>query len=283
MERGNYWLLRLTVSFEIAIIYTLAFLIGNYDKKMIITEATTYNNEIEELDKDIKLYNNIDEEISKLEEEYTDNIAKLEQKILNKESTAKIAYLTFDDGPYDITTKYLDILKKNNVRATFFTLGKTKYENVYKRIVNEDHVLANHTYYHNIRNGLYKSVDNFISQIDKQEKYLYSITNQKTTLMRFPGGSSQAGKLKNSIVNALHNKGYKYVDWNCYTGDGSDELMAKHDAYYWYKETCKDDILVILMHDYNYSTINNLDKIIKDLKDRGYILLPLTNKSIMAK
>ena len=77
--------------------------------------------------------------------------------------------------------------------------------------------------------------------------------------------------------------GYKYVDWNCYTGDGSDKLMAEHDAYYWYKDTCKDDILVILMHDYNYSTVNNLDKIIKDLKVRGYILLPLHNKSMMVK
>lgn len=283
MERGNYFILRLIASFELALIYILALLIGNYNKEIVIDNTTTYKEEIEEIEKEIAIYRNVIEETNKLKEEYTDNIAKLEQKIVNKETNAKIAYLTFDDGPYDLTQKYLDILKSNNVRATFFTLGKTKYENTYKRIVNDGHTLANHTYYHNIRTGLYKSSDNFVSQVKKLEDYLYSITNHKTTLARFPGGSDQAGKLKGEIVNKLHNMGYKYVDWNCYTGDGSDKLMAEHDAYYWYKDTCKDDILVILMHDYNYSTVNNLDKIIKDLKVRGYILLPLHNKSMMVK
>jgi len=283
MERRNHLLLRLIIAFEIATIYTLLNLYGNYKEKVTYKETITFDNHIEELEKAIELYKNIKEETAKLEEEYIDNIAKLEQMILNKETNAKIAYLTFDDGPYDLTQKYLDILKKNNVRATFFTLGKRDYKDTYIRIVNEDHTLANHTYYHNIHKGLYKSSDNFMSQIKKLEDYIYSITNHRTTLMRFPGGSSQAGKLKNEIVNKLHNKGYKYVDWNCYTGDGSDALMAKHDAFYYYQETCKDDIIVILMHDYNYSTVNNLDKIIKDLKARGYILLPLNNKSVMAK
>ena len=283
MERRNHLLLRLVIAFEIAIIYTLLNFYGNYKEKVTYKETLTFDNHIEEIENDIKIYKNVKEETAKLEEEYTDNIAKLEQMILNKETNAKIAYLTFDDGPYDLTQKYLDILKKNNVRATFFTLGKRDYKDTYIRIVNEDHTLANHTYYHNIHKGLYKSSDNFMSQIQKLEDYINSITNHKTTLMRFPGGSSQAGRLKNEIVNKLHNKGYKYVDWNCYTGDGSDTLMAKHDAFYYYKETCKDDIIVILMHDYNYSTVNNLDKIIKDLKDRGYILLPLNNKSVMAK
>ena len=284
MERRNYLVLRLIVSIELSIIYGLLNIYNNYKEKTIIEHTIVVDeSKLEELEKEINFYNNIIEETNKLQEEYTDNIAKLEQKILKKETKAKIAYLTFDDGPYDLTQKYLDVLKKNNVRATFFTLGKRDYEETYKRIVNEDHTLANHTYYHNISNGLYKSTDNFMNQVIKLENYIYSITNYKTTLVRFPGGSSTAGKLKTSIANALHNKGYKYVDWNCYTGDGSNDLMAQHDAYYWYKDTCKDDIIVILMHDYNYSTYNNLEKIIKDLRDRGYILLPLKNKSVMVK
>ena len=283
MERGNYFILRLITAIEIAVIYGCFFILINHDKEIIMDDTTTYSNEIEDIKEEIYLYQNIDEETNKLYEEYTTNIAKLEQMILDKKTNAKIAYLTFDDGPYDLTQKYLDILKKNNVRATFFTLGKSDYLDTYKRIINEDHTLANHTYYHNIHNGLYKSTDNFMYQIQKLEDFIYNNMNYKTTLMRFPGGSSQAGRLKNDIVNRLHNKGYNYVDWNCYTGDGSDTLMRKHDAFYYYQDTCKDDILVILMHDYNYSTLNNLEKIINDLRNRGYILLPLTNKSVMAK
>lgn len=283
MERRNYLLLRLIASFEIAIIYTLVLLFSNYEKEIIVDKTTAYTDEIKELDKELNLYNNIEEETNKLYEEYTDNINKLENMILEKKTKAKIAYLTFDDGPYDQTSKYLDILKKNNVRATFFTLGKQDYKDTYIRMANEDHTIANHTYYHNIRNGLYKSSDNFINQVQKLEDLIYGYTGYKTNIVRFPGGSATAGKLKNEIVNKLHNKGYKYVDWNCYTGDGSNDLMSKHDAYYWYKDTCKDDIIVILMHDYNYSTMNNLEKIINNLKERGYLLLPLTNKSVMVK
>ena len=133
MERGNYFILRLIASFELALIYILALLIGNYNKEIVIDNTTTYKEEIEEIEKEIAIYRNVIEETNKLKEEYTDNIAKLEQMIVNKETNAKIAYLTFDDGPYDLTQKYLDILKSNNVRATFFTLGKTKYENTYKK------------------------------------------------------------------------------------------------------------------------------------------------------
>ena len=283
MERRNYFILRLIASFELAIIYALILILSNYKKEIIYNDTTKYTMEIETINEEIELYKNISEETNKLYEEYTDNINKLENMILDKKTDAKIAYLTFDDGPYDQTSKYLDILKKNNVRATFFTLGKQDYKNTYIRIVNEDHTLANHTYYHSIHNGLYKSSDNFMNQVKKLEDLIYGYTGYKTNIVRFPGGSSTAGKLKGEIVNKLHDKGYKYVDWNCYTGDGSNDLMSKHDAYYYYQETCKDDIIVILMHDYNYSTMNNLEKIINNLKERGYILLPLTNKSVMVK
>ena len=76
---------------------------------------------------------------------------------------------------------------------------------------------------------------------------------------------------------------YKYIDWNCETGDGSDKKLKEKDTFTWYKDTCKDDIIVLLMHDYNYQTYSNLKKIIEDLKSRNYLILPLNNKSIMTK
>jgi len=59
--------------------------------------------------------------------------------------------LTFDDGPSEQTTKILDILKKNNARATFFILGKKVKgnEEILKRIVYEGSEIGNHSYNHN--------------------------------------------------------------------------------------------------------------------------------------
>ena len=82
MERRNYLLLRLIASFEIAIIYTLVLLFSNYEKEIIVDKTTAYTDEIKELDKELNLYNNIEEETNKLYEEYTDNINKLENMIL---------------------------------------------------------------------------------------------------------------------------------------------------------------------------------------------------------
>jgi len=62
----------------------------------------------------------------------------------------KIA-LTFDDGPCEPqTTKVLDTLKKHNVKATFFVIGKniSGNEAILKRIVSEGHSLGSHSYSH---------------------------------------------------------------------------------------------------------------------------------------
>ena len=68
----------------------------------------------------IESYNNLDELIASERKEYFNAIKKLEDAILAGKSDKKIAYLTFDDGPYYNTYKVLDILDKYNVKATFF-------------------------------------------------------------------------------------------------------------------------------------------------------------------
>ena len=124
----------------------------------------------------------------------------------------------------------------------------------------------------------------FIYQVKKLEDYLYDITGYRTSIVRFPGGSPTAGKYKDEIVNRLHEMGYNYVDWTSETGDGSSKKLAEKDTWSWYQDTTRDkNIIVLLMHDYNYSTFNNLQRIIDDLKSRGFIFLPLHNKSVMAK
>ena len=259
-----------------------------YENKRLkheLNDNLLFEKNTDTLNEKINEYKNIDETLANKKEEYFDNIRKLENQILEGKSDAKIAYLTFDDGPYQLTYEVLDILKENDVRATFFVLGKDA-EDRYKRIVNEGHTLANHTYYHNIGKGLYKSTDSFMSQVNQLEDYLYNITGYRTSLVRFPGGSETANAfhVKDSIVESLHSKGYNYVDWTCETGDGSDKRLQQKSEWNWYKDTCKDQkIMVLLMHDYHKGTVNILSDIIKDLKSQGYLILPLSNKSVMVK
>ena len=82
-------------------------------------------------------------------------------------SEQKIAYLTFDDGPtLKATPKILDILKEEDVVATFFVVGKHVKENpeLVKRAYDEGHFVANHGYNHN-NSKLYKNDDSFINEI----------------------------------------------------------------------------------------------------------------------
>ena len=293
MERKNKIILAIVIIVEVILVAIECYAAITFNTKNkelekrkdeLASKITKGHSDYNEFFDDYYFYANIEDKLKSLEDEYFSNIAKLETKIQLGETNVKIAYLTFDDGPYKLTDKVLDILKENGVKATFFCIGKEDVDDKYQRIVAEGHVLANHTYSHAITKGLYNSVDSFIAQIEKQEEHLYNITGYRTTLMRFPGGSSQAKGLKDGIVEQLHARGYNYVDWNCETGDGSDEKMKKQNAFAWYSQTMNNqDIIVLLMHDYNDSTVNNLQKIIDDLQSKNYLILPLNNKSIMAK
>ena len=66
-------------------------------------------------------------------------------------SKQRVVALTFDDGPDQVMTpKVLDVLKKYNIKATFFLVGANidKNSEIVKRMVAEGHIVANHTYSH---------------------------------------------------------------------------------------------------------------------------------------
>ena len=84
-----------------------------------------------------------------------------------EKSSDKKAYLTFDDGPTTKATgKILDVLKEENVKATFFVVGKhvKEHPELVKREYEEGHYIANHGYNHNNK-VLYKDMDSFKNEI----------------------------------------------------------------------------------------------------------------------
>lgn len=120
-----------------------------------------------------------------------------------------------------------------------------------------------------------------MNAVIKQEEQVKTQTGGYiTNIVRFPGGSVTAGKLKNSIIEQLRKRGYGWVDWNAEDGDGKD-IQNKNQAWSILKSTLGDKIEVILLHDYNTVTTSMLGEIIEYLQKDGYILLPLFYESNM--
>lgn len=242
------------------------------------------------IEKELKDLSDLDKKINDAKEKVFSLAKNVEKKIQNNETNIKIAYITFDDGPYYLTDSVLKTLKENKVKATFFTIGSNKekcFDNksvscmdTYKKIVDDNHTIANHTYSHAIFYGLYSSVDNFINEVKKQEELIYTKTNVKTNILRFPGGSRTAGSKKDGIVEKLRELGYGWVDWTAQDGDGGD-LTSKQVAWSNFKNSINDNIEVILFHDYSDITLSILPDAIKYLEDNNYIILPLFYDSVM--
>ena len=252
-------------------------------------ELSKKENRIKELEKEINDINSID--IAALKKEFFSEAKLLEDRIINGESSAKIAYLTFDDGPYNNTYKYLDVLDKYDVKATFFTTNingeycfdnkNVNCHNLYAEYLKRGHTIANHTYTHAIWRGLYSSVDSFMIAVKNQEDLIKEKTGgYVTNILRFPGGSATAGGLKNGIITKLRENGYGYVDWTAQDGDGG-ELNSTSEAWSNFKSSINQNIEVVLMHDYNNYTLAILPDAITYLRDKGYILLPLFYESNM--
>ncbi|MDD4371414.1 MAG: polysaccharide deacetylase [Anaerostipes sp.] len=196
----------------------------------------------------------------------------------------KKAYLTFDDGPSKHTDQILDILKKNDVKATFFVVGNPTKEakRKYQRIVAEGHTLGMHAYEHNYKK-IYGSVDAFSKDLQKLQNYLYKITKVKSIYYRFPGGSS------NSCVNDIKpyirkvkSMGLYYYDWNALSGDAVDFTQSPEELNNnILKDAIHENNTIILMHDLGKakSTVKGLDSLIRSLKDQGYEILPITEST----
>ena len=233
---------------------------------------------------------NIDETINNTKEDFFSKVKILEDKILAGESNKKIAYLTFDDGPYYASYEYLKILEEYDVLATFFTIGAGKnkcYEKtsvscypVYNEEAKRGHTMANHTFSHAIFKGLYASPESFIEQVKKQENLLIEQTGVKPNIVRFPGGSATAGSKKNAIIELLRQNGYGWVDWTAATGDGG-ALKNADQAWDNFTKSLDSNIEVILMHDYSTITLSILPKEIEYLKEQGYSIFPLFYESNM--
>ncbi len=209
-------------------------------------------------------------------------------KVINKPVTnntntnAKgVIYLTFDDGPNEGTTNViLDILKKENVKATFFVTNKGP-DYLIKREYDEGHTVALHTASHDYAT-VYKSVDSYYNDLTQVQNRVKRITKTESKIIRFPGGSSNTVSKKYSkgimttLTKDVLSKGYHYFDWNI---DSDDAGSAKSSSAVYnnvVRNLSKNKANIVLMHDIKTPTKDALTSIIKFGKNNGYTFAKIT-------
>ncbi len=195
-------------------------------------------------------------------------------------------YLTFDDGPSSNTGKILDILAEYDVKATFFVVGKEeeKYQPLYKRIVEEGHTLAMHSYSHKY-NEIYQSKESFVEDLEKLQEFLYETTGVWCRYCRFPGGSSNTVSSvdMHELIDYLEEQDMSYFDWNISSGDASSAYISPEAIVR--NSTAKLQNFpeaIILMHDASDkdSTVEALPRLIEQIQAmEDTELLPITDET----
>lgn len=214
----------------------------------------------------------------------TYNYSVLFEELANKitnlpKGKEKIAYLTFDDGPSpNVTPKILDILKEENVKASFFVIGKyvDSYPEITKRAYEEGHFIANHSYDHDNK-ILYKSDTSFMDEIRKTDLAISNaigVENYSSHIFRFPTGymSSNHKSQKKNCLKLLSQMDYSYIDWNSLNND-SVKKYSKEQLVANLKNTMKGkDTLVVLMHDTKFVSDSStaLKESIEYIRSQGY-------------
>lgn len=209
--------------------------------------------------------------------EITDEIKNRMNNLYSSEE--KRVFLTFDDGPSKkVTIPILDLLKQENIKATFFTLGSRIefYPEIVEREYKEGHYVANHGYSHNY-SSIYSSTDAVLDEYNKTEQLIKNAIgdqNYSSHLFRFPGGS-KGGRyrdIKNETINVLNENNILYVDWNALNGD-SEGKKTREEMMQYLKETIGNkQTVVILMHDAGDKTLTYemLPEVIAYLREQGY-------------
>ncbi|MGL5245742.1 MAG: polysaccharide deacetylase family protein, partial [Sarcina sp.] len=221
-------------------------------------------------------------------EKHTVDVNKVSDMLKGKyKDEEKIVFLTFDDGPSPNTDKVLDILKKENVKGTFFVLGERlaegeKAQNRLKRAIKEGHAIANHSYTHSLKKlypGNKINVDYFMSEFHKTNDLMKEVLGKdfNTRVLRLPGGYSSRTYYKDPNLKQfnerLNKEGIVSIDWNALNGDAEGKPYSVEELVNYAKDTSKNKKkVVILMHDAygKEKTTEALPEIIKFYKNAGY-------------
>lgn len=177
-----------------------------------------------------------------------------------EEKSGKKIAITFDDGPSKTyTPKLLDGLKKRNVHASFFVIGKQAEKNpeIIERMYKEGHVIGNHTYHHLELTKLNEEKER--KEIEKTNKVIEKITGNPPAFIRPPFGAWREENLKEvELIPVLWD--VDPLDW-CIRS--TEEIVRR-------VVTKAEENDIILLHDCYETSVEAALEIIDDLQKEGY-------------
>lgn len=191
---------------------------------------------------------------------------------VSQTSNPKTVYLTFDDGPSNVTPKVLEILQREGVRATFFVIGNQaqSHPEWINAIWEQGNAIGNHTYNHNY-SELYKGFTAFWSQIKRTEEIIRGITGVRPQLIRAPGGTF--GHFDNTYFYLLKQAGYLVTDWTVDSGDSKRKGVPASEILQEATTGLTASKVVLLLHDGggHAESAKALPEIINRYKAAGYV------------
>ena len=242
-------------------IFTISVIQTNKNKSMISTNVGTISNK--KIGWGIKRNDNHEQP----------DVGSTNKKVLEENEgiclgskEKKYVYLTFDEG-YEAgnTAQILEILKNNNVKATFFITAhyaNTQPELV-KQMINEGHIIGNHTVNHKSMPDL--TDDKVKSEIMDLHLAIYEKFGYEMKYIRPP-----MGEFSERTLNIINTNGYKTVMWSFAYEDWNEQSQPD-------EEMAKEKILanihpgeIMLLHGNSKTNTNILDAVIKEIKNKGY-------------
>ena len=195
----------------------------------------------------------------------------------------KVIYLTFDDGPGPYTEQLLDVLDSYGVKATFFVTNRG-YGEMMKEIVDRGHSIGIHTMSH-VYERIYASPEAYFADLLGMQDVIYRNTGVKTTLMRFPGGSSNTVSahsyvgLMSLLTRAVQDAGFQYFDWNVDSNDAGGAKKAQTVFNNVTAGVSQNRVSVVLQHDIHDFSVDAVEDIIVWGLNNGYSFERLTENS----
>lgn len=188
-------------------------------------------------------------------------------QIWSVKNAEKRVYLTFDDGPTpEVTQWVLQVLKEQQIKATFFCIGENiqKYPDIFKEVIDEGHQIGNHSFHH--LNGWKTDNMEYMEDIDLCQKEIFRYAPDQDKIFRPPYGKIMPGQSKKA-----RKRGYKIIMWDVLSADFDIKLTPEQCLHNATDKVAAGSIIVF--HDSQKAFENMsyaLPKTIAILKEKGF-------------